>query len=750
MLQERRRRRATRLSRYVLRRLLFGLLILFLPITVAIAETGLQRQLVWLPEPQPKLAEHMNGEPFPAIVAALASAGSAGIELRALDRQPLRRDMTTSVQRYVQQHAGTDVFGAGVKLLLDRAQRAKAMASELAPVAPGQIWSARLSAPDAAAIAIAEQTGVDPKALSVQPEEQRDGFVFLTISSRDPRFQAAAPARVRELWYPGPDRLIAAYSIELVGRLANSWQPLARLLLVSADDGSVLRSNDLIHDLRPSSRPAACVGDACSGSGFSYRVLADRLGTPYIDPYGNTAPHPTASADGHVPTEPAPMHLLRLRHAEISTGDPWLPDGATQTLGNNVDSFFRGLPVLNGRYTSDPFANWSNDFNPEVGDFRAKTTAPGRFDYNYDVELAPDDYAQLPGAVATPIPVDSEQLSAKIVQGFYVGNWLHDLFYELGFDEVTGNMQHSNFGRGGLDGDRLIVHSGHAIGSAFAFAPADGISPVLSLGLNGFSLSNRDVAGFDFGVFVHEWTHTMFARLTQMVRQGQQGAVNEGTADFVAMFLMVQERHRAAAPGTGAFHGAYPVGAYWNLDYSYPPDGLPPAGSPGFPDNTYYHGVRRFPYSASFEINPLTFRHISPEHPLPVGFDPFDWKGRSHTSYEIHTAGEVWASALWQCARNILADTSPRQFQTRHRRFLADLVVALQLFPTDATYTEARDSVLSAVRARDEQDYRRCRAGFAARGLGADAVSPPRDSIELRGVIESFVDADPPALRSPE
>jgi hypothetical protein len=222
--------------------------------------------------------------------------------------------------------------------------------------------------------------------------------------------------------------------------------------------------------------------------------------------------------------------------------------------------------------------------------------------------------------------------------------------------------------------------------------------------------------------------------------------LNEGTADFVGVYLMVKEGHRHAAPATGDFHGAYPLGAYVNLDYYFPPDGLPPVGTPERPDNTYYHGVRRFPYSASLQLNPLSFRHISNEHPLPDGYEPFDWLFRSHTHHEIHSAGEIWTSALWQCARNILADTPSHRFRRAHRQFLADLVAGLQLFPTDATYTEARDAMLLAVRARDEQDYRRCRAGFAERGLGADAVSPPRDSIEMLGVVESFVDADPPAL----
>jgi extracellular elastinolytic metalloproteinase len=35
----------------------------------------------------------------------------------------------------------------------------------------------------------------------------------------------------------------------------------------------------------------------------------------------------------------------------------------------------------------------------------------------------------------------------------------HDLLYRLGFDEVSGNFQMDNFGRGGLGGDGVICQA---------------------------------------------------------------------------------------------------------------------------------------------------------------------------------------------------------------------------------------------------------------------------------------------------
>ena len=44
---------------------------------------------------------------------------------------------------------------------------------------------------------------------------------------------------------------------------------------------------------------------------------------------------------------------------------------------------------------------------------------------------------------------------ASVTQVFYVTNWLHDWWYDSGFNEAAGNAQKDNFGRGGVAGDPL-------------------------------------------------------------------------------------------------------------------------------------------------------------------------------------------------------------------------------------------------------------------------------------------------------
>src|SRR3546814_12668560 len=45
--------------------------------------------------------------------------------------------------------------------------------------------------------------------------------------------------------------------------------------------------------------------------------------------------------------------------------------------------------------------------------------------------------------------------NAAIVNLFYMNNWLHDWWYDHGFDEQAGNAQTSNYGRGGVEGDAI-------------------------------------------------------------------------------------------------------------------------------------------------------------------------------------------------------------------------------------------------------------------------------------------------------
>ncbi|MFC4820235.1 M36 family metallopeptidase [Dokdonella ginsengisoli] len=667
-----------------------------------------------------------------AILAAAraALAGTANADLAANAAPGDVRVHATRYGPYVVQFAqrvdGVEVYGARVNVLLDRSLAVRAITGGAVAADASRIGFARdaTTALRSAAGAVDGLLAASPlHALKTQGQDAYFRF------ERSPTFVPGADSKVRRLWYPTAQGLVAAYHVQIAGRRPGVGRPLARAVIVADADGRVLSSSDLVHDLE---RP------------FRYRVFADRAGYPYVDPYGFTNPYPTRLPSGYLPDTPAPMSLLALAHAGISTGDPWLADGATQTLGNNVDAFFNADPLdADGNCIDDASDDWLQ-VQPAQGDFRAPVTSTRTFDYAFDANDTRNDYLQCDtsgGASLPPTPAQRERLHAKIVQAFYAVNWLHDLFYDLGFDETAGNLQADNYGRGGVGGDPLHVSAG--VGTTFAaVSEFDGDLTGLYLGINTYSQSRRDVSALDFGVLAHEWSHTMFGRLTSMQYVGQQGALNEGIADFVGLILSVRPQDRHALRGRPAFSASYAIGAYMNRDYEFPWDPYPQAGSPGYADDTYYHGIRRFPHSADLTVNPLTFKHIGMDHPLPDDAHAYDWKGRFLTNAEIHTAGEVWTEALWQCSRKLLAAAPPRRFYEARDRFLSNLVASLKLAPADADYVEARDMLLAAIRADSEADYRLCRAGFAERGMGAGALAPPRYSVDLRGAVESFDDAE--------
>jgi extracellular elastinolytic metalloproteinase len=69
-------------------------------------------------------------------------------------------------------------------------------------------------------------------------------------------------------------------------------------------------------------------------------------------------------------------------------------------------------------------------------------------------------------------------MNAGITQLFYANNYLHDVFYQYGFDEVSGNYQFNNYGKGGKQGDYVNADAqdGSGTGNANFSAPVDGSS----------------------------------------------------------------------------------------------------------------------------------------------------------------------------------------------------------------------------------------------------------------------------------
>ena len=239
--------------------------------------------------------------------------------------------------------------------------------------------------------------------------------------------------------------------------------------------------------------------------------------------------------------------------------------------------------------------------------------------------------------------------------------------------------------------------------------------------LNRTPSTDRD-GTLDNGVVAHEWGHFISNRLIgdgNGLSSQQSAGMGEGWSDFNAALMIAREAD-AQVPSNANWNGAF---------------GL--AGWAGFTTdpNAYYYGFRRYPLSADFAKNPLTFKHISDAVALPA--TPVPAFGGGPENSQVHNTGEVWAAMLWECYVALLRDTR-RTFPQSQALMKRYLVAAFKATPFMPTFVEARDAVLAVAVANDQTDFASLWAAFARRGIGMGAVAPDRDSQDNTPVTESF------------
>jgi large repetitive protein len=348
------------------------------------------------------------------------------------------------IASFRQRAEGIEVFRAGVSVLMNRRLELVAISGYLSPhalAAKGYARAFEVPLQAAAAAAFADLTGAELEASALAPTEADEhGYVRLSspasLTERLP-LRPLLPLRAKRVLFQLPGWLEPAYYVEVNAGDPRRTDPLYYSYVISASDGRVLFRRNLTHH-----------------AAFTYRVWADPSSrVPYHGPQGTVgSPHPTGLRDGFQAPFIAPS-LITLEHAGLSTGDPWLSGSATVSSGNNVDAYL-DLAGPDG-------------FN--AGDMRAATTSANTFDHTYDV-------TRVPGA-------DHTQHQAAAATLFYVNNFLHDWFYDHGFDEASGNAQRSNFGRGGIGNDPLLAEGQDysELDNASMQIPADGASPKMQM-----------------------------------------------------------------------------------------------------------------------------------------------------------------------------------------------------------------------------------------------------------------------------
>ncbi|HWO14142.1 MAG TPA: M36 family metallopeptidase, partial [Polyangiaceae bacterium] len=355
------------------------------------------------------------------------------------------------IARFTRRIGGVEVFGEQIAVAMDQNLDPVALSGHIsgsaATVAPGRagLSAAPLDPARAVIAAIADLTSItlDPSELAaaVPASGQYDRVALRAPAALRVGYSSDVQPRVKPVLYPvAADQLVPAYYVEVNLGEGPQREPRAFAHVVGAG-GKVLWKKNLT---------------AFESNPYEYSVYADASGlhTPWDGPQGTAAsPHPTGIPDGYDAPLLAPGRVTLSSLEEVGVTDPWLPPGATTTLGNNVDAYLD--------------ATLPDGFTPG-GDFRGRVTAPGSFGQ----VLIPDQDS-----------TSESQRLAGLTQLFYTVNWLHDWFYAAGFTEAAGNAQFSNYGRGGLEGDALRAESQDFSGwmNANMSTPADGERPTMQM-----------------------------------------------------------------------------------------------------------------------------------------------------------------------------------------------------------------------------------------------------------------------------
>ncbi|MEJ2417434.1 MAG: M36 family metallopeptidase [Exilibacterium sp.] len=359
------------------------------------------------------------------------------------------------VAKYRQRIQGVEVFNRELNIMLDRDMNMVASAGYLVEQSEISKQVDLFSfgrAAKAVEMAFAEMGG-DNSSITLQKDKKRGDWQYYTVGNSSDKLILVGEPRVKQVIYDQKGKLQAAYYVEVQTSIPDAVDGDYFAFVIAPESQQVL----LRHNLK-------------SHAEFTYRVYADpETKFPFDGPHGDVTPG--KSPDQVDPTEILEAELVTLESGPISTGDPWLPEGALDTLGNNVVAY--ADVVAPQGFTT--------------GDFSAPITTAGTFDYPLDVN-------------ETSFSISNRH--AAIVNLFYMNNFLHDWFYDHGFDEASGNAQISNYGRGGEENDPLLVEAQDNSGfnNANMSTPADGAPPRMQM----YLFDSKDaVSGEDYGVFIN-------------------------------------------------------------------------------------------------------------------------------------------------------------------------------------------------------------------------------------------------------
>ncbi len=613
-------------------------------------------------------------------------------------------DGNLAFAHFRQEIGGVPVFGAEVKAGFDRDGAMFRVINTLARGLNAASRSANFGSPDTAVVNASSHVGIavateDLSALAAQKPGDHRFFnpAFVDTVLAEQFYFPVGNGEARPAW-----------------RLLLATDETSYYVVVDADDGTLLwRKNIVAHQSSPATysvygnatsllktadSPAPFTPGCLAPTGCPQPLAVPRTNFSLV---GNEAPY-AFNNTGWIPDTGLPVR---------TPADPNITDGNNVEAG--IDRIAPQGVDENGWAVGSPARVFNYTYNPAPG-----IPAPGE-------EPLP------PGPQPTP-PTAFQQ--GVISHGFYTINRWHDEMYRLGFTEQARNFQHSNFGRGGSEGDRVSfeIQDGSGTNGGNIAVTADGNRPRLQMFIWTAPTPDRDGA-LDAHMVVHEMTHGLSNRLignATGLSSNMSRGMGEGWSDFYALALLSQTNDDPL--------GTHAVAGYISYQIT-----------PGYEANHYY-GLRRFPVAVRASVgpndlphNPLTFGYINNNCNALIGTsvsNPNSAYPRgplgSTTCDQIHNIGEVWAVALWEVRDQLIRRHGSIEGNRRALQYITD---GMKLSPLNPTIVQMRDSILAAVSASDALDLGPVWRGFALRGLGVSAsVINPGSGANNTVVTENF------------
>src|SRR5690606_7110068 len=247
-----------------------------------------------------------------------------------------------------------------------------------------------------------------------------------------------------------------------------------------------------------------------------------------------------------------------------------------------------------------------------------------------------------------------------------------------------------------------------------------------------FTGANPDRDGTtDVEIIYHAVPHGTTNRLhgnCSALSTNMSRAKGEGWGDFYAMALLSE-------PGD-PLDGTYAEGGYVLFG------GFGVVGTAN-----YYYGIRRFPKArmsftggaSNRPHNPMTFADIdaTQRNTSDGAFAAMSGPHISTIADQVHAAGEVWSSALWEVRCLMVERSGWAVGNTAVLQFVTD---GMKLAPLGPTFLQERDAIIAAAQAGGTgDDVTDIWNGFAIRGMGYSArITNPGSGGNDARVVEAF------------